>query len=125
MIRYPGVNDRSYFTIEPTSHFSPINSLMRGERIGAALQASIAIVVLLVSAIHSPFTLAQEAPLTRQQELRQQREVKGKSLKPYEPGSLQAGTLYVQNKRLLERVAEGWKGIHQTMSRPENASHRY
>ena len=115
MIRYPGINDRSHFTIEPTSHFSPINRLIREERIGAALQASIAIVVLLVSAIYPAFTLAQEALLTRQQELRQQREVKGKSLKPYEPGSLEAGTLYVQKKRLLERVAEGWKGIHHKL----------
>jgi hypothetical protein len=125
MIRYPGVNDQFYFTIEPTSHSLPMKSLMRAERIGAALQASIAIVVLLVSAIHPAFTLAQEAPLTRQQELRQQREAKSTALKPYEAGSLEAGTLYVQKKRLLERVAEGWKGIHQTMSRPENASHRY
>ena len=58
---------------------------------------------------------AQNAPATRQEELRQQRELKSKSIKPYKPGSLEGGTLYVQKERLLERFAEGWKGFHPVL----------
>lgn len=46
------------------------------------------------------------------QEWRQQREAKSKSLKPYQTGSLEAGTLYVQKEKLLEPFTEGWKGLH-------------
>jgi len=51
-------------------------------------------------------------PLTRQQEWRQRREAKSKSLQPYQPGSLEAGTLYVQKEKLLEKFAGGWRGLH-------------
>lgn len=81
----------------------------------SALPASIAFFVLLSSTILPTFTLAQEAPLTRQEEWRQQREAKSGSLKQYEPGSLEAGTLYVQKERLLQKLAEGWKGFHQKL----------
>ena len=85
---------------------------MRPDRIGAALRAFIAIVALLSTAIRPATALAQQPPLPRQEELRQQREAKSKSLRPYKPGSLEGGTLYVQKERLLERFAEGWKGFH-------------
>jgi outer membrane protein assembly factor BamA len=78
----------------------------------AALHASIGFFVLLTSTLFPAFCLAEETPLTREQELRRQRESKSKSLKPYKAGSLEAGTLYVQKERLLERLAEGWYGIH-------------
>jgi hypothetical protein len=99
-------------TYEP---FLPMKTLLRVDWIGVALQASIAIVVLLASAILPAFALAQDAPLTRQEELRQQREAKSRSVKPYKPGSLEGGALYVQKERLLERFAEGWKGFHPVL----------
>jgi len=89
-----------------------MKTLTRVRATRGALHASIAVLVLLASTIFPAFGLAQDAPLTRQQDWRQQREAKSKSLKPYQPGSLESGTLYVQKEKLLERFAEGWKGIH-------------
>lgn len=84
--------------------FLPMTTLIRADLIGTTFQSSIALVVLLCSGILPAFTLAQETPVTRQQELRQLREAKSKSLKPYLAGSLEAGTVYVQKERLLEQV---------------------
>jgi Omp85 superfamily domain len=78
----------------------------------AAQRVLFAFRVLLALTSFSSLALADDAPLTRAQDWRQQREAKNKSLKPYEASSLEAGTLYVQKERLLERFAEGWKGIH-------------
>jgi len=89
-----------------------MKTLTRERATRAALPIYSAFLVLLVSTIFPAFTLAQDAPLTRHQERRQQREAKSKSLKPYQPGSLEAGTLYVQKEKLLERFTEGWKGMH-------------
>lgn len=76
------------------------------------LRALVEFMVLLGLTNFSDPALAQGKPLTRQQELLQQREAKSKVLKPNKSGSLEAGTLYVQKERVLERFAEGWKGIH-------------
>jgi hypothetical protein len=72
----------------------------------------LAVVVLLASPIVSALADGQEPAQTREQDWRQQRKAKSKSLKPYHPGSLEAGTLYVQKERLLQRFAEGWSGFH-------------
>ena len=55
---------------------------------------------------------AEDEPATREEGLRQQREAKSKSLKLYKPGSIESGALYIQKGRLLERLAEGWRGFH-------------
>jgi len=78
------------------------------QRCGAAAAA----VVFLAYIVLPVSTLSQDPSLNRQQEWQRQREAKSKSLKPYQPGSLEAGTLYVQKTKLLERFAEGWKGLH-------------
>jgi surface antigen Omp85-like protein len=96
-------------TDNPTSHMKTL-SRVRAPR--EMLYALMKFLVLLAPTIFPPFALAQDAPLTRQEDWRQQREAKSKSLKPYKPGSLEGGTLYVQKERVLERFAEGWKGIH-------------
>ncbi len=79
------------------------------------LPATIGLLILLTPTIFPVTASAQNAPATRQEELRQQRELKSKSIKPYKPGSLEGGTLYVQKERLLERFAEGWKGFHPVL----------
>ncbi len=55
---------------------------------------------------------ADEPPLTREQEWQRQRQAKSAQLKPYRPGTLEAAALYIQNKRVLQKFAEGWKGFH-------------
>ncbi|MCI0620277.1 MAG: BamA/TamA family outer membrane protein [Acidobacteria bacterium] len=98
--------------------FEPINLTpsMKTSKGARALNREVyflaASLVLLAFAILPIAALAQDAPLTRQQEWQRQREAKNATLKPHRPGSLEAGTLYVQKERVLERFAEGWKGWH-------------
>ena len=66
-----------------------MKTLTRARATRAVLRASIAFLVLLASTIFSVFALSQDKPLTRQQEWREQLEAKSKSLKPYQPGSLE------------------------------------
>ena len=95
-----------------TNTSPPMKTLSWARATKGTLHATIGFLILLAPTIFLAAATAQNAPLTRQEELRQQREVKSKSLKPNKAGSLEAGTLYVQKERVLERFAEGWKGIH-------------
>ena len=100
---------RSILLPNRTAHL-PIKTLYPTRSIRGTLRALIGFLVLL-----APTAFAQDAPLSRQEELRQQREAKSRAVKPYKPGSLEGGTLYVQKRRLLERFAEGWKGFHPVL----------
>ncbi len=89
-----------------------MKTLTRARATRAVFCPSIPFLVLLASTIFSVFALARDTPLTCQQEWRQQHEAKSKLLRPYQPGSLEAGTVYVQKEKRLERLTEGWKGLH-------------
>src|SRR5262245_20391471 len=52
---------------------------------------------------------AQEATVTRQEFLKQQRTAKAQNLHEEKPGALEKTALYIQNKKALERLSEGWK----------------
>ena len=58
------------------------------------------------------FSWAEDEELTREEEWRQLREEKGKTLKPDPHNSIEKGALYVQKERLLEKLEQGWSGFH-------------
>jgi outer membrane protein assembly factor BamA len=82
-------------------------------RLCAALCKTIFLLFASFSSLCSlPSVLAEEGIDSRQEEWRQRREAKSKELEPNQRNSVERGALYVQKERLLEKLAEGWKGFH-------------
>jgi Omp85 superfamily domain len=55
---------------------------------------------------------AQEPHATRQELLKQQRIAKAQKLQDEQRGGLEKAALYIQKQKVLERLAQGWKGFH-------------
>ncbi len=64
---------------------------------------------------HPVLARAEERNSTRQELLKEQRAAKGQNIKDEQRGSLEKAALYVQKEKVLERLAQGWKGFHPVL----------
>lgn len=72
----------------------------------------VCVYALVLSVFLPGGSLDIEAEVTRQEEWRRLREAKSKDSEPDRRNPVERAAIYIQKERILEKLSEGWSGVH-------------